>query len=84
MPLARNSNAGVKKPQTSRNLKTLNRLIQIAKNCEETVFQKNDEYLKYKGQKNISTWDHEALQSFALNNIYFLSPSTYLCAVNLK
>ena len=70
MPLAQNSNAGVKKPQTSRNLKTLNRLIQIAKNCEESVFQKNDEYLKYKGQKNISTWDIEAL-------LYRLHPLDY-------
>ena len=51
----------VKKPQTSRNLKTHNRLIQIAKNCEESAFQKNYEYLKFKGQKNISTWDIEVL-----------------------
>ena len=61
MPLARNSNAGVKKPQTSRNLKTHIRLTQIAKSCEESVFQKNDEYLKFKGQKNISTRDIEVL-----------------------
>ena len=70
MPLARNSNAGVKKPQTSRNLKTLDRLIQIAKNSEESVFQKNDEYLKFKGLKNISTYDIEAL-------LYRLHPLDY-------
>ena len=81
MPLAGDKSD---KPQKSRNLKAHLRLIQIAESCEESVFQKNGEYLKFKGQKNISTWDHEALQSFALNNIYFLSPSTYLCAVNLK
>ena len=51
----------LKKPQKSRNLKTHIRLIQIAKSCEESVFQKNDEYLKFKGQKNISTWDIEVL-----------------------
>ena len=54
-------NAALKKPQKSRNLKTHIRLIQIAKSCEESVFQKNDEYLKFKGQKNISTWDIEVL-----------------------
>ena len=70
MPLVGNSNAVVKKPQTSRNLKTLDRLIQIAENCEESVFQKNDEYLKFKGQKNISTWDIEAL-------LYRLHPLDY-------
>jgi tetratricopeptide (TPR) repeat protein len=51
----------LKKPQKSRNLKTHIRLLQIAKNCEESVFQKNDEYLKFKAQKNISTWDIEVL-----------------------
>jgi tetratricopeptide (TPR) repeat protein len=65
MPLVGDKNAvvhhTVKKLQTSRNLKTHFRLIQIAENCEESVFQKNDEYLKFKGQKNISTWDIEVL-----------------------
>ena len=70
MPLVGNSNAVVKKPQTSRNLKTLDRLMQIAENCEESVFQNNDEYLKFKGQKNISTWDIEAL-------LYRLHPLDY-------
>ena len=37
------------------------RLIQIAENCEEPVFQKNEEYLKFKAQKNISTLDMEIL-----------------------
>ena len=37
------------------------RLIQIAENCEESVFQKNEEYLKFKAQKNISTLDMEIL-----------------------
>ena len=64
------SNAGVKKPQTSRNLKTLDRLIQIAKNCEESVFQNNDEYLKFKGLKNMSTYDIQAL-------LYRLHPLDY-------
>ena len=49
------------KPQKSRNLKAHLRLIQIAENCEESIFQKNGEYLKFKGQKNISTWDIEIL-----------------------
>ena len=49
------------KPQKSRDLKAHLRLIQIAENCEESVFQKNGEYLKFKGQKNISTWDIEVL-----------------------
>ena len=49
------------KPQKSRDLKAHLRLIQIAKSCEESVFQKNGEYLKFKGQKNISTWDIEVL-----------------------
>ena len=35
------------------------RLIQIAENCEESIFQKNEEYLKFKAQKNISTLDME-------------------------
>jgi tetratricopeptide (TPR) repeat protein len=61
MPLLGDKNAALKKPQKSRNLKTHIRLIQIAKSCEESVFQKNDEYLKFKGQKNISTWDIEVL-----------------------
>jgi len=49
------------KPQKSRNLKAHLRLIQIAENCEESIFQKNGEYLKFKGQKNISTRDIEVL-----------------------
>ena len=49
------------KPQKSRNLKAHLRLIQIAENCEESIFQKNGEYLKFKGQKNISTRDIEEL-----------------------
>ena len=36
------------KPQKSRNLKAHLRLIQIAKSYEESVFQKNGEYLKFK------------------------------------
>ena len=49
------------KPQKSRNLKAHLRLIQIAENCEESIFQKNGVYLKFKGQKNISTRDIEVL-----------------------
>ena len=49
------------KPQKSRNLKAHLRLIQIAENCEESVFQKNGEYLKFKAQRNISTRDIEVL-----------------------
>ena len=49
------------KAQKSRNLKAHIRLIQIAENCEESVFQKNGEYLKFKAQKNISTRDIEVL-----------------------
>ena len=58
MPLAGDKSD---KPQKSRNLKAHLRLIQIAESCEESVFQKNGEYLKFKGQKNISTWDIETL-----------------------
>ena len=58
MPLAGDKSD---KPQKSRNLKAHLRLIQIAESCEESVFQKNVEYLKFKGQKNISTWDIETL-----------------------
>ena len=61
MPLLGGKISILSKPQKSRNLKTHIRLIQIAKSCEESVFQKNDEYLKFKGQKNISTWDIEVL-----------------------
>ena len=39
----------------TRNRKTIEGLIHIAKNCEESVFQKNRDYLKLKSQKNIST-----------------------------
>ena len=58
MPLAGDKS---EKLQKSRNLKAHLRLIQIAESCEESVFQKNGEYLKFKGQKNISTWDIETL-----------------------
>ena len=61
MPLLGDKISILSKPQKSRNLETHIRLIQIAKSCEESVFQKNDEYLKFKGQKNISTWDIEVL-----------------------
>ena len=75
MPLAGDKNAvvthTVKKLQTSRNLKTHFRLIEIAKNCEESVFQKNDEYLKFKGQKNLSTWDIEVFLSRLSHLDYF-------------
>ena len=47
--------------KTSRNKKIIHRLIHIAKNCEESVFQKNPEYLKLKAQKNISTFEIELM-----------------------
>lgn len=45
------------KLKMSRNKETIDRLIRIAKNCEESVFQKNREYLKLKAQKNIPTFE---------------------------
>ena len=50
-----------KKLKRTRNMDAHIRLIQIAENCEESVFQKNEEYLKFKAQKNISTRDIEVL-----------------------
>ena len=50
-----------KKLKRTRNMDAHIRLIQIAENCEESVFQKNEEYLKFKAQKNISTLDMEIL-----------------------
>ena len=47
--------------KTSRNKKIIHRLIHTAKNCEESVFQKNPEYLKLKAQKNISTFEIELM-----------------------
>ena len=48
-----------KKLKRTRNMDAHIRLIRIAENCEESVFQKNEEYLKFKAQKNISTLDME-------------------------
>ena len=45
----------------TRNRKTIEGLIRIAKNCEESVFQKNKEYVKLKAEKNISTSEIELM-----------------------
>ena len=45
----------------TRNKETIDRLIHIAKNCEESVFKKNRDYLKLKAQKNISTSEIELI-----------------------
>ena len=50
-----------KKLKRTRNMDAHIRLIRIAENCEESEFQKNEEYLKFKAQKNISTLDMEIL-----------------------
>ena len=48
-----------KKLKRTRNMDAHIQLMRIAENCEESVFQKNEEYLKFKAQKNISTLDME-------------------------
>ena len=39
-----------KKFEMTKNRETIKRLIHIAKNCEESVFQKNKEYVKLKAE----------------------------------
>ena len=43
--------------KNSRNSKTIVDLILTARKCEESVFQKDPNYLKFKAQKNITTSD---------------------------
>ena len=41
----------------SRNTKTIDNLMKIAKTTEESIFQRNKEYVKLKAKKNISITD---------------------------
>lgn len=46
-----------------RNDPTIAKLMHIAKNCEESVFQKNPEYVKFKANKKITFSEIDLLQN---------------------
>ena len=47
----------------SRNDQTIAKLMNIAKDCEESVFQKNTEYVKFKANKKITFSEINLLQN---------------------
>ena len=57
MATKRNVNPG------NRNDQTIAKLMNIAKNCEESVFQKNTEYVKFKANKKITFSEIDLLQN---------------------
>jgi hypothetical protein len=62
----------------TRNRKTIERSIKIAKNCEESVFQKNKEYMKLKAEKKISTSEIELMVcGLTFDEIDFLEEQIY-------
>ena len=51
-----------------RNAKTIDKLMKIAKTTEESVFQRNKDYLKFKSQKTIKITEID----FILSKFYHL------------
>ena len=61
----------------SRNDKTILQLIDIAKKCEESVFQKNPEYLKFKTKKKVNSMAQSFLIWSELSRLEFHEETIY-------
>ena len=54
---------------SKRNAKAIDKLMKIAKTTEESVFQRNKDYLKFKSQKNIKITEID----YFITTFYFLN-----------